>query len=102
MREIPLKTCPACGGDWFREADFAAFIPEERLGGSWPTWPDMVGLIDESSTRQLVCLCGRPMSPNIGGLRGGRTPNFELTQFLESLKNGQARLSGDSAATEDS
>jgi hypothetical protein len=80
MREIPLKACPACGGDWFREIDFAAFIPEERLRGFWPTWPNLVGQIVESSVRRLVCLCGRPMSPDIGGLRGGRTPNFGLPQ----------------------
>jgi len=91
MREFPLKTCPACGSDWFREADFAAWTPEEQLGSSWPTWPDGVGLIEGTSTRELICLCGRPMRPDITRVRGG-TPEFELAQFLESLKNGQAWL----------
>ena len=44
----------------------------------------------------LVCLCGRPLKPEIGGVRPGHTPNLELRQLLDSLKNCYARLNGDS------
>jgi nucleoid DNA-binding protein len=40
----------------------------------------------------LVCLCGAPLTPSIGGVRGGRTPNVELVKLLDSLQNGQAWL----------
>jgi nucleoid DNA-binding protein len=33
-----------------------------------------------------------PLAPRIAGLRGGRTPNLELVQLLDSLKNCYARL----------
>jgi nucleoid DNA-binding protein len=33
----------------------------------------------------LVCLCGKPVLPKLGGIRGGRTPNVELAQFYQSL-----------------
>ena len=33
----------------------------------------------------LVCLCGTPVAPQLGGIRGGRTPNVEMVQFLRSL-----------------
>jgi len=93
MREIPLKTCPACGGDWFREADFYAFLREESVGLMWPTWPDLVGQKSPGPMLLLVCLCGAPLAPRIeGGTRGGRTANLERVQLLDSLKNCQAWL----------
>ena len=42
-----------------------------------------------------VCLCGTPQLPNLGGLRGGRTPNAEISVLLESL--GWARQSLESS-----
>jgi hypothetical protein len=37
----------------------------------------------------LVCICGEPKSPNIGGVRGGRTATAEIGSFLESLQKAQ-------------
>jgi hypothetical protein len=84
-------TCLACGGEWFREASYYAFLPEEGLS-SWPTWPDLTGQDSISPMTVCVCLCGVPLNPEIGGLRGGRTPNYELVRFLESLAKGKKRL----------
>jgi nucleoid DNA-binding protein len=90
MREIPLKTCPDCAGDWFREADYYAFLREESLG--WRTGPDLVGQLSLAPMPLLVCLCGAPLKPEIGGVRGGRTANLELAQLLVSLENCHAWL----------
>jgi nucleoid DNA-binding protein len=92
MREIPLKTCPACGGDWFREADYYRFLREERVNSICPTWPNMVGQLSMAPMTLLVCLCGTPLRPEIGGVRGGYTSNRELMQFLGGLENSHAWL----------
>jgi nucleoid DNA-binding protein len=81
-------TCLACGGEWFREADYYAFISEE----SWPTWPNSTGQDSIIPMTVCVCLCGAPLNPEIGGLHGGRTPNYELNQFLKSLAKAQKQL----------
>lgn len=39
----------------------------------------------------LECLCGALQTPDIGGLRGGRTPNALLCHFMESLATAQQR-----------
>ena len=92
MRDMPLNTCPTCGGNWFREADYYEFLREESLGLSWPTWPELVGQISMAPMPLLVCLCGAPRYPSLGGIRGGRTSNLQLVQLLNSLKNCHARL----------
>jgi nucleoid DNA-binding protein len=40
----------------------------------------------------LVCLCGSPLTPRIGGVRGGDTFNRELTALLDSLRKVLDRL----------
>jgi len=87
MREIPLNICSACGGNWFREVDCYQFLREESVGSSCASWPDLVGRISPGPMTLLICLCGTPLAPLIGGVRGGRTPNLELVQFLDSLKD---------------
>ena len=37
----------------------------------------------------LVCLCGTPVLPKLGGIRGGKTVNVELDQFHQSLDRVQ-------------
>jgi nucleoid DNA-binding protein len=91
MREMPLNICPACGGDWFREADYYEVFREESVRPSWPP-PDLVGQISMGPMTLLVCLCGTPLKPSIGGLRGGRTPNVELLKLFDSLRKSQACL----------
>jgi nucleoid DNA-binding protein len=92
MPNIALKTCPACGGDWFREADYYAFLREESVGSMWPTWPDLVGQNSLAPMTLLVCLCGTPLRPSMEGVHGGRRFNLELVQFLDSLQNSHAWL----------
>src|SRR5712691_11143028 len=74
----PLNTCRTCGGDWFREAEYYEFRREESLGPYWPTGADLVGRISIGPKPLLICLCGSPRTPSIGGIRGGHTPNAEL------------------------
>jgi nucleoid DNA-binding protein len=89
MRELPLKSCPVCGGDWFREADYYEFLREELLGYSWPTWPDLVGQASQEAKTLLVCLCGTPQSHVIGG---ETTPYPAKRRFMASSENGQECL----------
>jgi hypothetical protein len=38
------------------------------------------------TTQQIrVCMCGQPVKPNIGGVRGGRVGNMDQNAFMESL-----------------
>jgi hypothetical protein len=89
MRELPLKSCPVCGGDWFREADYYEFRREELLGYSWPTWPVLVGQASQQARTLLVCLCGSPQPHLIGG---ETTPYPAQQRFMASSENGQECL----------
>jgi hypothetical protein len=88
----PLKACPACGGDWFRELNYHEFLREETLGYSWETWPDLAGQLSRGTMTLLVCLCGSPLTPQIGGVRGGHLFNMELLALLASLRKVLDRL----------
>jgi hypothetical protein len=85
-RELPLARCLACDGYWFREADFYRFRREEYLGRFWDTWPELTGRLSTAPMTLLVCLCGSPLRPNLGGVRGGHTPNFEVGRLFSGLK----------------
>src|SRR5580700_7426440 len=87
---VPLKVCPACGGDWFREADYYEFLREESLGPFWPTWPRLVGQLSRGAMTLLVCLCGSPLAPEISGVLGNF--NTELLALLASLRKVLDRL----------
>ena len=91
MREMPLNICPACGGEWFREAEYYEFFREESVRSSWPP-PDLLGQISMGPMALLVCLCGTPLKSSIAGVRGGRTPNVELLKLFDSLDKSQACL----------
>jgi hypothetical protein len=90
-KRIPAAYCSACGGDWFRLADYYEFQDEDRLV-IWPGWPDLTGQATMTMQTVAVCLCGMPLTPSIGGQHAGLTPNFELHQFLDSLAKGQAYI----------
>jgi nucleoid DNA-binding protein len=79
-RSIPIQTCLACGSTWFREATFH----------QWPV-ASSAGVMPMTFMAQtmLVCLCGTPVPPRWGGVRGGRTPNVELSQFHRSLEQAK-------------
>jgi hypothetical protein len=94
-RAIPLKICSACGGSWFREADFYKFRREETVGLIWLGWPKLklVGQDSLGAMTLLVCLCGSPLRPSISGLKdGGRELKSNLAQLLENLESCHARL----------
>jgi nucleoid DNA-binding protein len=88
---IPVARCSACGGEWFREATYYAFLKENHVvvcDGS----PDLVGQDSITPMTVAVCLCGMPLEPLIGGVRSGHTLNWELNQFLNALKTGRERI----------
>ncbi len=89
MRVLPLKSCPVCRGDWFREADYYEFQREELLQYSWPTWPDLVGQASPQAKPLLVCLCGTPQAHLIGG---ETTPSPSRQRFMASSENGREYL----------
>jgi hypothetical protein len=84
-------TCPSCGSTWFREETFNQYRKEtysSRAGGD-------LEVISEMPQTLRVCLCGRPLSPNIGGAgHGGATPSEQMTSFKLSLKFALNRLDG--------
>src|ERR1035438_1183515 len=88
----PLNVCPACGGDWFRQVNSYEFQREETLGYCQETWPLLVGRLSKGVMTLLVCLCGSPLTPRIGGVRGGDTFNRELVALLASLRKVLDRL----------
>jgi nucleoid DNA-binding protein len=100
-RGFPLATCSACGGDWFREATYYAFLSEKGLY-IWPGWPDLVGQDSLAPMTVGICLCGTPLDPSIRGVRAGPTPAMELSRFLGDLetakKSRQDRYDADSVA----
>ena len=82
--------CPRCKGTWFREEMF-----QQYNAGIYSSTPggDLQPISVTPQTIR-VCLCGEPISPNLGGTRGGRTGNTELSSFLESLEKAQGLRSG--------
>ena len=74
-------TCSACGGEWFREADYYPFRPEKDLV-TWPGWPELIGRASVARMTVGVCLCGTPLDPLIGGLRGGIYAKCGIGQVL--------------------
>ena len=64
------------------------------MGGYWRTWPDLVGQLSVIPMTIAICLCGTPQTPNIGGVRGGHTPNAELVTLRDSLDQAQKSLDG--------
>ena len=81
ITDLPVRVCPACQGIWFREATLNAFGR-----GPYGAAPEPVSRMPMTV---LICLCGTPFRPPIGGLRGGRTPNLELSQFLQNLNRAE-------------
>ena len=79
-RSIPFQTCLACGSTWFREATFYQW-PSASSTDAMPMTP-----ITKMPQTMLLCLCGTPVQPSWGGIRGGRTANVESAQFYDSLE----------------
>jgi nucleoid DNA-binding protein len=98
----PSNVCPLCGGDWFRETDYYRFLKEESLAFSWSTLPALVGQLSREPMIVLVCLCGSPLAPKIGGAFGNfntervalRTSLRQALDRLEDLRSARAVLGG--------
>lgn len=81
--------CQSCSGEWFFEASLNKY---SNMYSSMPGG-DLNPLSQPQTIR--ICLCGEPFEPNIGGVRGGRTPNNILSEFktamqLAKQKRGEA------------
>ena len=84
VKKLPVKTCEACGGAWFRELNLDRFRP-------WNEWSAR-GFEDPRVyiTRMPLTGGGLPLRhalfrPRVGGVLAGHTPNAEINQFFESL-----------------
>ncbi len=78
MNEIPRRSpyhgrypqgCPHCGSEWFYGRVFVG--------------------VEGVQHRVIICLCGMPQQPVIGGVRGGRTPNRTILSFDRDFKRTQ-------------
>src|SRR5215471_3053647 len=90
VRRLPIKTCLACGGTWFRQVvvDWPRPPGQQDAAGGIP-----IRMIVHMPMTVLVCLCGTPFRPPIGGIRGGHTPNAEINHFFRSFESAE-RLNG--------
>jgi hypothetical protein len=91
VKRLPITVCPACGGTWFREVTLNEFLPQEM---EWVTlsWGCELGRINRMPMTVLICFCGTVLRPRIGSIRGGRTPNWEITQFFKSFNRTHVEL----------
>ena len=89
-RDLPVKRCAECGGTWFRVIDVSLYASDEpRMTAV--NWRGESEQISRMPMRVLVCLCGAPLPPRLGGMRGGRTPNAELSSLFHSLSAAERR-----------
>lgn len=76
-------TCEKCGGTWFAELTF-----NQYSGGIYSSAPGGdLRIISTMPQAIRICLCGHPVAPNIGGVRGGQHPNTEMGSFFKSMKD---------------
>ena len=96
LKPLPVKTCPACRGTWFRQADYYLFFTEEsRLSYQWA---DLGGPQSHICMTIAVCLCGRPQTPVLAGEVWGSSANVELDVLRRSVD--AAQMAFDDIATD--
>lgn len=76
-----LVQCELCGGTYM----FEIVLQQYRPGYSASAGGDLQPISDAPQSLRM-CLCGNVIAPNIGGVRGGRTPNAMLDSLLADLK----------------
>jgi hypothetical protein len=81
MRHLPKLKCQHCGSTWFREAPLEQF---ETLESDKPK--------SRMRLSVLICLCGAPVPPKLGGVRGGRTANLEISAFMNNFDSTVAKM----------
>ena len=84
MKALPVQVCRACGGTLFMEAALHSF-PDEASAARRGQ-PDSISVIPLSI---LICLCGTPLRPQVGGLHTGQI-QAELDRFFASFDSLQA------------
>ena len=89
----PLKVCLACGGNWFRTADYYEFL-REPFGGLWNIGRPLVGQSSQIPMMIAVCLCGTPQVPRISGVPAGDTRKREMNCLRDSLQEARNALDG--------
>lgn len=81
-------TCEKCGSVWFTDTSF-----NQYSASRYSTTPGGdLNVISSIVQRIRVCICGHPVSPNIGGIRPGRTASTEVNSFLDSFRKAAAYL----------
>ena len=80
--------CDKCGSTHFHQAEFRQYAVGHYSSSPGGDLHPLGGMPQSI----LICICGWPKSPNIGGIRGGRTATGEIAEFLGSLKKAQAFL----------
>jgi nucleoid DNA-binding protein len=89
-RRLPVDTCAACGGVYFRLVNVHAFETKARELVRGLGYEDQHVSIMPMTL--LICLCGAPLQPNIGGVRGGPTANHEISQLVESFDHAARQV----------
>jgi hypothetical protein len=84
VKQLPLKTCPACGGTWFQAVHPGRFLPLEQALAARAQGNE-AGCISQMQITVLVCLCGTPFRPSPSGVFGVDTWNAEIASFYESF-----------------
>ena len=81
-------SCEKCGSTWFTDTGFHQFS-----GSRYSSTPGGdLQVVSALQQRIRVCICGHPVSPNLGGVRPGRTAASEVTSFMQSFQNAKAYL----------
>jgi hypothetical protein len=79
QKQFPLKICAACGSDWFRKMSINRYSCAEKP-------------ISRGQMEVLVCICGTPFEPNIGGVPPSPTAEYELSAFWQSFAQAEASI----------
>ena len=79
-------TCPQCGSDWLFEIVLQQYRPGYSAGAGGDLQP-----ISDAPQPVRMCPCGTVIGPNIGGMKGGRTPNVMLGSLMTALKGAAER-----------
>ena len=79
QKQVPLKICLACGSSWFRQVSIERYSCAEEV-------------ISQARMQVLVCLCGTPFEPVIGGAPESLTAAQELLVFWKSFAKTEARI----------
>lgn len=81
-----VVSCGVCGSTVFFELKLQQYRPGYSAAAGGEIQP-----ANDAPQSVLACPCGNVLMPNIGGVRGGRTPNVMLATLFDSLKQAAAK-----------